>query len=86
MVITSAQVLPTRSEERPYRFPVGAANVDVVWVGDGVWQLTEQLGTTRVVHGHLRQRSAHYEVATANGVQSRATNWERAIRLHFGGR
>lgn len=86
MVTTAEVLLPARREERPYRFLVGTVDVDVAWVGEEVWQLTEQLGTMRVVHGHLRQRAAHYEVMTASGVQTRATSWERAIRLHFGGR
>jgi hypothetical protein len=65
---------------------VGAARVEVSWVAEGLWQVGEQLGATRVLHGHLRQRNNHFEMLTVNGVQTRAVDWERAVRLHLSGR
>jgi hypothetical protein len=79
-------LLPVGRAQAPCRVMVGAARVDVSWVAKGLWQISEQLGATRVQHGYLRQRPAHFEVSTASGVQARAVGWERAVRLHLTGR
>jgi hypothetical protein len=87
-VVTMVQelLLPVGRSQAPCRVMVGTARVEVTWVAEGLWQISEQLGATSVQHGHLRQRPTHFEVSTAHGVQARAVGWERAVRLHLAGR
>lgn len=60
--------------------------VEITYLGHDVWAVTEVIGTSRVLHGHLRRHAGRYTISTAGGTRSPERDWQALLARHLGTR
>lgn len=82
-VVTEVLVLPDETMPGPLRMILGSFRLEVTFLREGVWDIAERVGSTRVHHGRLVLQGGQFVVMTAGGVQASALRWQQALRQHL---
>ena len=60
--------------------------VEITFLAHDVWAVTEVIGSSRVLHGHLRRQHGRYTISTAGGTRSPERDWQALLSRHLGTR
>ena len=81
---TSFDGLPLSSGDAPVRLALRPFPVLVAWIREDTWSVTEVIGGSQVVHGHLRVVGPRFAMAAAGGTRPPHRDWRTAVLRHLG--